>query len=1109
MAYVPLQNISSYSLLQSPNTLPQMIDTVKKRGYQSLALTDENVMYGAVAFYKEANAHGIKPIIGLTLTVKGEFLTEHDFKLVLLAKNNHGYQNLMEISTKAMKADNVLALDDYKEYLADLFVLLPTSSEITNLINYDKLDQAKQGLDKINELSDKDSVRLGVTNKPDKLDDVKMLANDTNTKMIALNEVDYLKASELFNTKVLKSIENGNVMDDPEAERQELGSQWLENREDIEHQYTNLGLTDILNENEYIVENCNVQIEKQQPQLPKFETPNGQSSAEYLASLCLKGLQTRLKDTDANYQIYLARLKRELEVISRMGFDDYFLIVWDVINFAHNHDILTGPGRGSAAGSIVAYTLYITDVDPIKYDLLFERFLNEERAQMPDIDIDIPDDKRDQILNYVHDKYGDEHVAQIITFGTLGAKQSIRDVGRVFGMSPLEMNAWSKAIPTHIHETLKRALDESQSLKNIIADQPINKLLFDTATDLEGLPRHYSTHAAGLILSDQPIVKKSPLQPGNEGLLMTQYSKYYVEDVGLLKIDFLGLRNLSIMANILNMVHQQIDPKFDITKINLNDPKTLKLFQNGQTNGVFQFESTGIKNVLRKMHPTNFDLIAAVNALYRPGPMENIDKFIQRKNHPNEVNYPNGAIAKILGSTFGIIVYQEQVMQLASTMAGFTLGQADVLRRAMSKKHKNEMEAMKESFIAGALKNRYSKQVAETTFDYIERFASYGFNKSHAFAYSKMAFELAYLKAHYPGPFYTALLNSVLGNKVKIKTYVQEAKDEKIKVEGPNINQSESEFTYSDKTIRFGFTVIKGVRSDFIKAILAERDQNGPFKGLNDFINRIDEKFRKEDQLAALVYAGCFDQFEYNRREMIEAIPKLISSSDIPDSLFSDIPGMQVKIQKKEDFPQWEKINFENEYLGTYLSGHPVERYRDLHQQLHSLHTSELADGQKDISSILLVNHIKTIRTKKGDQMAFITASDEFGDVDITIFPNVYRLISSWLKPNIVITVNGSVQERRGLQIVADRIQIAANVVHDEKKQRKLYLRIDEQHDSAQVSKQLKTILIQHHGNEKVVLYQVKLAKESILPKQYDVTINSRLIDQLKLLFGNDNIVVQ
>lgn len=1108
MTYVPLQNISSYSLLQSPNMLPKLIDVAKKRGYKSLALTDINVMYGAVAFFKEATKANIKPIIGLTLKIKGSVLTEHDFKIVLLAKNNHGYQNLMKISTKVMTIEDYQTFDEFKNELNDLFVLLPTNSEVQSLVSYGKLDQAKQALQQIRCLVDEDSLRLGISTNPEKLDELKMLSNETNTKMIALNEVDYLKANDLFDTQVLKSIDNGNILEDPESQKNGLGSNWLENRIEIEQKYEKMGLSPILLENQFVMQNCNVQIKKEMPSLPKFKTPDQQTSKEYLANLCLKGLKSRLKNNSKDYQIYLTRLKYELDVINRMGFDDYFLIVWDVINFAHQHNILTGPGRGSAAGSIVAYTLYITDVDPIKYDLLFERFLNEERAQMPDIDVDIPDDKRSQILNYVHDKYGNERVAQIITFGTLGAKQSIRDVGRVFGMTPLEMNSWSKAIPAHLHETLKRAVNESQSLKNIISDQPINKLLFETATDLEGLPRHYSTHAAGLILSDQPIVEKSPLQTGNEGLLMTQYSKYYVEDVGLLKIDFLGLRNLSIMANILKMVHNQINPNFEITKIDLNDPQTLKLFQDGKTNGVFQFESTGIKNVLRKMHPTNFDLIAAVNALYRPGPMENIDLFIKRKNNPDKVHYPNQAIEKILKPTFGIIVYQEQVMQLASTMAGFSLSQADVLRRAMSKKHKSEMEAMKDGFLAGSIKNGYTKETAETTFDYIERFAGYGFNKSHAFAYSKMAFELAFLKAHYPGPFYTALFNSVLGNKVKIKAYVQEARDANIKVVAPSINDSKADFVYDNNQIRFGFNVIKGVRSDFIKTILAERQENGLYQSLNDFINRMPEKYRKEDQLSALVYAGCFDGFGYNRREMIEALSKLISSSDIPNSLFSDVPGMEVKIKKKDDFPDWQKINFENEYLGTFLSGHPVERYRELHQQTHSLNTSELIDGQKNINSILLVNHVKLIRTKKGQPMVFITASDQFGSVDITAFPTVYNQIKDWIKPNLVIMIKGNVQNRRGLQIVADKIEIAANVVYKAKK-RKLYIRIDVEHDSEKIAYQLKDILLKYHGKSNVILYRVKSKQENALPAQYNAEINSNLIEQLKLLLGNSNIVVR
>lgn len=617
-----------------------------------------------------------------------------------------------------------------------------------------------------------------------------------------------------------------------------------------------------------------------------------------------------------------------------------------------------------------------------------------------------------------------------------------------------------------------------------------------------------------MILSDKPIVEKAPLQSGNDGLLMTQYSKYYVEDVGLLKIDFLGLRNLSIMANILQTIKKQGKLDFSISEINLNDPKTLKLFQDGKTDGVFQFESSGIKSVLKRMHPDNFNLIAAVNALYRPGPMENIDTFIARKNGKEKVDYQNDAIKKILGSTYGIIVYQEQVMQLAATMGGFSLGQADVLRRAMSKKHRNEMDSMRERFINGSITNGYSKETAETTFEYIERFASYGFNKSHAIAYSKMAFELAYLKAHFPGPFFAALLNSVLGNKNKIKNYVQEAKDNQIKVLTPDINYSNPEFVYQNESIKFGFNAVKGLRSDFIKELIRIRKSSGLFTSLSDFINRMEKKFRKEDQIKALIYAGAFDNFGYNRRELIEALPGLINSAELSGSLLESIPGLEVNIKRKADFLDWEKINFENEYLGTFLSGHPVERYNDLKEQKHTYRINELHDGQKHVSAILLISHIKVIRTKKGQLMAFIDGSDQFGTVDITIFPQLYAQIGQSLKQNMVVLVQGNVEKRRELQIIADSIQPAANVVHQIEnnrsvKNKKLFLQISEELDNKTVYEKMKNIFVENHGKTPIILYRKKSRKKQILDHKFNIALNPKLIKELSDLLGKDNVVTR
>lgn len=652
-----------------------------------------------------------------------------------------------------------------------------------------------------------------------------------------------------------------------------------------------------------------------------------------------------------------------------MGFNDYFLIVWDVINYSHHHNIMTGPGRGSAAGSLVAYVLKITDVDPIKYGLLFERFLNEERAQMPDIDLDIPDDKRSEILNYVHSKYGDNYVAQIVTFGTLSAKQVIRDVGRVFGLNNLQMSKWSNAIPTQLNIKLLDAVKQSHKLKSLIDENKLNQLIFATALKLEGIPRHYSTHAAGVIISANELINNSPVQLGNEGLLMTQYSKNYVEQVGLLKMDFLGLRNLSLIANIVDDIYQNTGSLLKISQIDLNDESTLRYFQNGYTNGVFQFESSGIKNVLRSLKPTNFELVAAVDALYRPGPMQNIDNFIKRKNDNHQINYADERLKNVLQPTFGIIVYQEQVMQLASIMAGFTLGEADILRRAMSKKKQEVMDNMRDKFIAGAISNGFPKSVAERTFAYIDQFASYGFNKSHAYAYSKMAFQLAYLKVHYPLEFYKNIFNSVLNNADKTKTYFNEVKLRNIKLFGPNINLSESIFSIKHNAIIFGLRAIKGLRTDFIRFILDER-KNGKFTNLENFIRRIDSKFRKAELLNLLVYSGALDIFGYNRAELLNSIPEFISSINLSGNSMDLFNDLKPKIQHFKDIPLKEKLGKERECLGIYLSGHPVEQYLYLQKQFKLTFSDEFnlnADYVNTLFFLLVVLKIYELKKRPGN----------------------------------------------------------------------------------------------------------------------------------------------
>lgn len=1108
MDFTPLDVKSSYSLLKSPTRISDLVTTAKERGYKALALTDENVLYGAVEFYSAAKKAGIKPILGLRLIVALNETDGTKLDLVFLAKNQRGYQHLMDLSTlqQTRKDKKIpLTIAQISPLLGELFIIIPPQSTVFSI-----LAQPTSILTELTNLGDDDSVLLGVNSRLDdvQIDTLQQLSKQLSLPLVGTSPVDYLNANDLFASRVLQAIDAGVELRDPiEAGRR--GQHYLHSKEQVVQDYNAKGLSAAAQKTVEVAALCNVELQFRAPVLPHFKNQAGISSQQYLRSLCIQGLKKRRVAPGKTIQQYQERLAMELKVIHEMGFDDYFLIVWDVMNFAHQQKITTDPGRGSAAGSLVAYALAITEVDPLQYDLLFERFLNPERAQMPDIDLDIPDNRRDEVLQYVHQKYGHQRVAQIITFGTLAAKQVVRDVSRVFNLPRYDMQRLIDALPHGLHVTLKDALKESQQLKNLLDDNPKFRLLIQVAQQLEGLPRHYSIHAAGIVLSEQPLHEIVPLQDGSDGLLMTQFAKDTVEALGLLKMDFLGLKNLSIMDNTLQMIRQE-DPNFDLQKINFNDPLTLQLFQRGKTEGIFQFESSGIRNVLVNLHPTNFEDIVAVNALYRPGPMENIPHFTARKAGKEKITYPAPSLEKILGSTYGILVYQEQVMQLASVMAGFTLGEADLLRRAMSKKKKATMEDMRTKFIAGATEHGYSAQVAHQVFEYIDRFANYGFNRSHAVAYSMMAFEMAYLKVHYPAAFFTALMNAET-NIEKLKRHVGDAKQFGVKISGPRINISESSFLLHDGTVYFGFSAIKGVRRDFVAAILEERQQNGKFTDLRNFITRIPERWQKQELIEPLIYSGAFDKMGYNRAEMIDALPKLISGIELFAGFANfDDPTLQTAIDQRNEFPLLTRLTKENEYLGVYLSGHPVTQYYQLGQQLHATKIADLYPNS-EATIIVLTNHVKTIYTKREHrEMAFVNGTDETGAVDITVFPKQYQQFKEQLETNKILIVRGRVEYRegRGLQLVANQLQDVKKVQQERPSQRWV-LRILPSLDTEMVHRELNNIFNEYHGSIPVLLFYPANDKKILLDQKRWLKNSQKLKKALIAVLGQENVVLQ
>lgn len=1109
MDFTPLDVKSSYSLLKSPTRISDLVTTAKERGYKALALTDENVLYGAVEFYNAAKKAGIKPILGLRLVVALNETDGTKLDLVFLAKNQRGYQHLMDLSTlqQTRKDKKVpLTVTQISPLLDELFIIIPPQSTVFSV-----LAQPTSILTELANLGDDDSVLLGVNSRLDdvQIDTLQQLSKQLSLPLVGTSPVDYLNANDLFASRVLQAIDAGVELKDPTIEAGRRGQHYLYSKEQVVQDYKAKGLSAAAQKTVEVAMLCNVELQFRAPVLPHFKNQAGISSQQYLRSLCIQGLKKRRVAPGKTIQQYQERLAMELKVIHEMGFDDYFLIVWDVMNFAHQQKITTDPGRGSAAGSLVAYALAITEVDPLQYDLLFERFLNPERAQMPDIDLDIPDNRRDEVLQYVHQKYGHQRVAQIITFGTLAAKQVVRDVSRVFNLPRYDMQRLIDALPHGLHVTLKDALKESQQLKNLLDDNPKFRLLIQVAQQLEGLPRHYSIHAAGIVLSEQPLHEVVPLQDGSDGLLMTQFAKDTVEALGLLKMDFLGLKNLSIMDNTLQMIRQE-DPAFDLQKINFNDPLALQLFQRGKTEGIFQFESSGIRNVLVNLHPTNFEDIVAVNALYRPGPMENIPHFTARKAGKEKIAYPAPSLEKILGPTYGILVYQEQVMQLASVMAGFTLGEADLLRRAMSKKKKATMEDMRTKFIAGATEHGYSAQVAHQVFEYIDRFANYGFNRSHAVAYSMMAFEMAYLKVHYPAAFFTALMNAET-NIEKLKRHVGDAKQFGVKISGPRINISESSFLLHDGTVYFGFSAIKGVRRDFVAAILEERQENGKFTDLRNFITRIPERWQKQELIEPLIYSGAFDNMGYNRAEMIDALPKLISGIELFAGFANfDDPTLQTAIDQRNEFPLLTRLTKENEYLGVYLSGHPVTQYYQLGQQLHATKIADLYPNS-EATIIVLTNHVKTIYTKREHrEMAFVNGTDETGAVDITVFPKQYQQFKEQLETNKILIVRGRVEYRegRGLQLVANQLQDVKKVQQKRPSQRWV-LRILPSLDTEMVHRELNNIFNEYHGSIPVLLFYPANDKKILLDQKRWLKNSQKAKKALVAVLGQENVVLQ
>ncbi|MGP6146202.1 DNA polymerase III subunit alpha [Jeotgalibaca sp. A122] len=1109
MAFVQLQVISHYSLLQTTTSLEDLVKSAKERGYNSIALTDINYMYGQIDFFKLCIKHKLKPLIGIQLDIPGIVNTEQEFSLVLLAKNLRGYQKLMTLSTIRSTGNKATLKEHFEMGMEDVIAITPgEKGEIEAFIKKNELQKAEEVALYWKQVFADQHFYLGIQAHQQMESLIKPLSNlaaKTGIPTTAMHDVRYLNPSDYFSTKVLQAIDKGEQLDIQEGNL--VGGYFLPEAHDAAKRFAELGLENEAKQTQTIANSINIDLPLNQNLLPHYPIPEGTDTAEYLRKLCYEGLAQRVPTADKHYQ---ERLDYELSIIHEMGFDDYFLIVWDVMDYARHAKILPGAGRGSAAGSLVAFVLRITHVDPIAYNLLFERFLNKERYTLPDIDLDFPDDRRDEVLRYVHNKYGHEHVAQIITFGTLAAKMAIRDTARVFGLTTQEASEWSAAIPTQIGIRLEDAWNQSQSLQKLTQASTKNALLFETAKKIEGSPRHISTHAAGIVICEQPLMDLVPLQHREGELLLTQYPMGNIEEIGLLKMDFLGLKNLTILNDAVQLAERQTNTSIDIFSIPVDDEETMRLFRKADTNGIFQFESRGIRNVLRRLGPENLEDLVAVNALYRPGPMEQIETFINRKKGKQVIAYPHPNLEPILKVTYGVMVYQEQVMQVASELAGFTLGEADILRRAIGKKQKDALDRERNHFVEGALKNNYSIETAKQVYDYIERFANYGFNRSHSVAYSFIAYQMAYIKVHYPAAFFAALLNSVNPHSDKMEDYILDIKKQNLEITYPNINSSSWRFSLLDNKIQFGLGGIKGLRRDFVQAILAERNQAGKFQHFVQFLRRLPEKWLKTEMIMPLIGSGTLDSFGYNRATLSQSLPGMMASIAYSGNNIDLFQVLEPKYVEVQEFPASELAEMEEEYLGISLVGHPIDAYKFLYKEDNVKYLMEMEPNKTNFS-MGLVREIKKIQTKKGENMAFLTLTDGSGMMNATLFPETYRAHLKLLQEGQLIILKGKLDNKRGKDkesIIIQQMTTPEEYLSKRSpKAETCYIRITSEGD--ELFGKLKTILKENPGKSPVILVDTIHNRKILMDQGYQFEASENVVKKIKTLFGSDNVVVK
>ena len=1147
MAFTHLHVHTEYSLLDGSSKIKELVARAKELGMDSLAITDHGVMYGVIDFYKAAKEAGIKPVLGSEVYVAPGSRFDRErvdgedryYHLVLLAENDTGYHNLMKIVTKGFvdgfyykpRVDYEI-LEQYHEGIIALSACL--AGEVSRYLARGMYEEAKRSALHYQEIFGKGNFFLELQDHG--MDEQKMvnqgmvrLSKETGIELVATNDIHYTFAEDAQAHDILLCIQTGKKVSDENRMRYEGGQYYCKSEEEMRALFPYA--QEALDNTYKIAKRCNVEIEFGVTKLPKFQVPEGYDSWSYLNHLCLEGFLKRYPDDDGTLK---KRLEYELDVIRTMGYVDYFLIVWDFINYARSKDIMVGPGRGSAAGSIVSYSLGITDIDPVRYNLLFERFLNPERVSMPDIDVDFCYERRQEVIDYVVEKYGKDQVVQIVTFGTLAARGVIRDVGRVLDLPYALCDSIAKMVPNDLGMTLDKALTANPDLKKAYQENPEIQNLIDMARRLEGLPRHTSMHAAGVVIGSRSIDEFVPLSRAADGTITTQFTMTTIEELGLLKMDFLGLRTLTVIQNAVRMVEKDFRIKLDLDKIDYNDKKVLDSIGTGKTEGVFQIESSGMKSFMKELKPENLEDIIAGIALYRPGPMDFIPKYLKGKNDRSSITYDCPQLEPILKPTYGCIVYQEQVMQIVRDLAGYTMGRSDLVRRAMSKKKASVMEKERQNFVygnpeegvKGCIGNGIDEKTANHIYDEMIDFAKYAFNKSHAAAYAIVSYQTAYLKYYYPLEFMAALMTSVMDNVTKVSEYILTCRQVmNISILPPDINEGESGFSVSGNAIRYGLSAIKSVGRSVVDVIVADREARGPFRSMEDFVDRMSNKEVNRRTLENFIKSGALDTLPGTRKQKMAVMPSMLeektrekkNSISGQMSLF-DIAGeeereaFQITFPPIGEYAKEELLAFEKETLGVYVSGHPMEDYEDSWKKNATATSADfvvdeeteeavLKDGDRVAVGGMVAG--KTVKTTRTNQlMAFVTLEDLVGSVEIVVFPRDYEANRNLFVEDSKLFVRGRVS------IGDDPVGklVCEQVVPFSEVPRELWIQFADMDQYYQEEKKLMEILGTSEGKDHVVIYLGKERAKKVLPPQWNVSISGGLTRRLSGVFGEPNV---